>query len=204
MPFSALRSWRRPSNGQSRNHKVSTCTDSLSDHKTHLLYILTGKSLPSVFRMQRNPSRLWMQNVPLWKRQNRDCRVKWKTWWSMWRELMPWLLTSTRSKGTLTRLDFLFLPNALKWGPQIYVFLKHMGLFHVLRSLQSGSRSMRRARQSWRELRRRLVLSALKCSSWKIHMKNPWISWKLWRGRTRTYNVCKFLKKQNIQISHQQ
>ena len=57
-PFSALRSWRRLSNEQSYNHIVSTCDDSVIKHETYSTHALTGKSLPSVFRMQRSLSRL--------------------------------------------------------------------------------------------------------------------------------------------------
>ena len=75
--------------------------------RTVNLFLSTGKSLLSVFRMLRNLMRVWMQSVLLWKRANRDCRVRWRTSWLMWRELMLWLLTLTRSRGTLTRLDIL-------------------------------------------------------------------------------------------------
>lgn len=102
MPSSALRSWRRPSMLLyfCLWHSYSVFLFSFNQFQHHFI---KGKSLPSACRRLRNPLRLWTPSVPLWRRPSRDCRVRWRTSWLMWRELMLWLPTLTRSRGTLTR-----------------------------------------------------------------------------------------------------
>ncbi len=102
MPSSAPRSLKSPSMNIT---KADYCVHMEKGFhvKTDVYKLIVGRSWLSACRRQRNKLRLWTPNVLLWRRPNRDSRVRWRTSWLMWREPMLWLPTLTRSRGTLTR-----------------------------------------------------------------------------------------------------
>ena len=60
---------------------------------------------------------------------------------------------------------------------------------YLFRLLRSGSRSMGRARRSWRGPRKRAVSSAQSSSRWRTPTRRLWTIWRPWKGKTRTSSV---------------
>ena len=69
--------------------------------------LAAGKNWPLAFKTPRKRLKPLKPKLQAWKKQNCAFRVKWKTWWLIWRNRMQRLQLWTRSKEALTKYTFL-------------------------------------------------------------------------------------------------
>ena len=157
MPFSALRSWRRPSNGQSWSH---TCFH---------MYPQVIMNPFTIYSNRKKLAQRLQDAEECIEAVNAKCASLEKTKQRLHAEVEDLMIDVERANALAATLDKkqrnfdkvrLFslsllsaLINEVTW---IMYRWKNIGLLRVFRFLQSGSRSLRRARRSWRDLWRRL------------------------------------------------
>ncbi len=86
-----------------RSDKYLFIVKRFCNFKMYIYKFITGRSWLSACKRQRNKLRLWTPNVLLWRRPNRDSRVRWRTHDWCGESQFSGCQPCTRSRGTLTR-----------------------------------------------------------------------------------------------------